>query len=117
MATPDPSHLVELHPVSDALHKLYIDSLLQDARKSAESLEQLVYARKYHDISTVIDLFRIHNISSIPIFDEEQNKFVSIVNVVNVMRFLMLKDTFNALEKLEHDQAIKRQVENLFALP
>src|SRR6266508_4454663 len=112
MAAVNSPHLIAPHPVLDALHKLYLDSLLQDARKSAESLEQLVYARKHHDISTVINLLRIHNITSIPIFDDEQNKFVAIVNMVNIMRFLMLKDIFNKVDQIELDQDIKQKVDN-----
>jgi len=117
MAAVNSPHLIAPHPVLDALHKLYLDSLLQDARKSAESLEQLVYARKHHDISNVINLLRIHNITSIPIFDDEQNKFVAIVNMVNIMRFLMLKDIFNKVDQIELDQDIKQKVDNLFTLP
>jgi hypothetical protein len=82
-STVDPSHLIASNIVLDELRKSIINDL-------QELHEPLVYA-------SVINLFRVHSITSIPVFDDDQNKFIAIVNVVNIMRFLMLNEVFNKI--------------------
>ncbi|CAH1756760.1 408_t:CDS:2 [Entrophospora sp. SA101] len=116
----DPSHLLNSSKFLESLRKLHIDSFLQEI--SNKPLEPLVYAHSDNKISFVLNLLRIHNIISIPVFDNYQNKFVSIVNVVNINRYLMLKEVFSRMDAKEsaHDymsKEVKQKITNVYEKP
>ncbi|CAG8450690.1 9871_t:CDS:2 [Ambispora gerdemannii] len=88
----EPPHLIEFSKVLDELHKLQVSALVPQPDK--EQIQALVYARTTDTISLALAQFRNHNIISLPIFDTIKGKFVTMINVVDVMRFMMLREFY-----------------------
>ncbi|CAG8580104.1 3391_t:CDS:2 [Acaulospora morrowiae] len=88
----DPSRLLEQDPLLEALHEFQLDTLIQESRN--EPLEPLVYIRTIDNVNRAIQLFKVHNVISLPVFDPAEEKFIAIVNVVHIVKFIMLREVF-----------------------
>ncbi|CAG8756846.1 14997_t:CDS:2 [Cetraspora pellucida] len=88
----DSSRRITSDQTLDFLHKLKIDALISETRKP---IEPLVYARTTDKVSLILNLLRIHDIISLPIYDPSKGKFIAIVNVVHIVRFLMLRKVYS----------------------
>ncbi|KAG9303318.1 hypothetical protein G9A89_013644 [Geosiphon pyriformis] len=114
------SHLIRPYQLFDDLRKLQVNTLILE---SAQPVESLVFARVSDPISLAIDQFRIHNVISLPIYDEEQGRFVTIINVLDMVRFLMLKEAYRSLslpdnspdeEKVRIVEAVGAEIRKLY---
>ncbi|RIB04808.1 hypothetical protein C2G38_652550 [Gigaspora rosea] len=118
----DPSRRIAPDHTLEPLQKLKLDVLISEVRKPIESL---VYARTTDKVSLILNLLRIHDIMSLPIFDPNKGKFIAIINVVHIARFFMLRKAY-ALPistnepidgKYELGDRIKDDLKDVYDLP
>ncbi|CAG8688185.1 26384_t:CDS:2, partial [Dentiscutata erythropus] len=87
----DPSRRIAPDLTLEFLQKLKLDALISEVRKP---VEPLVYARTTDKVSLILNLLRIHDIISLPIYDPIKGKFIAIINVVHIVKFLMLRKVY-----------------------
>ncbi|CAG8510161.1 4320_t:CDS:2 [Paraglomus brasilianum] len=102
--------------INDKLRKITVGIWLQQQQRQ-EARKPLVVCRLSSKISDVLRLCDEHDIVSLPVFHEELNKFVAIVNLFHVMKYLMLKQVYADLssqDNPEYDKKARSNVINTF---
>ncbi|CAG8538406.1 3336_t:CDS:2 [Ambispora leptoticha] len=84
--------LIESSKVLDELHKFQVSVLVPQPKD--KPFQPLVYARTTDTIALALAQFRNHNVVSLPIFDTTKGKFVAIINVMDVMRYMLLRNFY-----------------------